>query len=125
MSSTQAPGLSYLDTHFDAVSFYYKEDAPLFVDLTLHIEAGTRVAVVGETGSGKDVIAPCSRPAQQVPRPIDSARSSILRIARAALVFASRATRISSFRTISWAPSLPSIVLAVFPVAGSRMEIPA
>jgi putative ABC transport system ATP-binding protein len=42
-----------LDIEFDNVSFYYKEDAPLFVDLGLHIDPGTRVAVVGETGSGK------------------------------------------------------------------------
>ncbi len=42
-----------LDIDFAGVSFYYKEDAPLFEDLSLHIEAGTRVAVVGETGSGK------------------------------------------------------------------------
>jgi len=42
-----------LDIEFDAVSFYYKEDAPLFADLDVKIAAGTRVAVVGETGSGK------------------------------------------------------------------------
>ncbi|MCP3997430.1 MAG: ABC transporter ATP-binding protein [bacterium] len=42
-----------LNIEFDNVSFFYKEDAPLFVDLSLTIEAGTRVAVVGETGSGK------------------------------------------------------------------------
>jgi putative ABC transport system ATP-binding protein len=46
-----APGA--LDIEFADVSFYYKEDAPLFQDLNVHIEAGTRVAVVGETGSGK------------------------------------------------------------------------
>lgn len=42
-----------LEIDFSTVSFYYKEDAPLFVDLNLHIDAGTRVAIVGETGSGK------------------------------------------------------------------------
>lgn len=42
-----------LDIEFDNVSFHYKEDAPLFVDLDLHVDSGTRVAVVGETGSGK------------------------------------------------------------------------
>jgi len=42
-----------LDIEFSDVSFYYKEDAPLFEGLSLRIEAGTRVAVVGETGSGK------------------------------------------------------------------------
>lgn len=42
-----------LDIEFDRVSFSYKEAAPLFVDLSLRIEPGSRVAVVGETGSGK------------------------------------------------------------------------
>ncbi|MDJ0663774.1 MAG: ABC transporter ATP-binding protein [Acidimicrobiia bacterium] len=42
-----------LDIDFDEVSFFYKEEAPLFVDLNVRIEAGSRIAVVGETGSGK------------------------------------------------------------------------
>ncbi len=42
-----------LNIEFDDVSFFYKEDAPLFEKLGLTIDAGTRVAVVGETGSGK------------------------------------------------------------------------
>lgn len=42
-----------LDIEFSDVTFHYKEDAPLFVDLNLRIEPGTRIAVVGETGSGK------------------------------------------------------------------------
>ena len=42
-----------LNIAFDDVSFYYKKDAPLFVGLDVEIAAGTRVAVVGETGSGK------------------------------------------------------------------------
>lgn len=42
-----------LDIEFNKVSFYYKEEAPLFVDLSLEIQPGTRVAIVGETGSGK------------------------------------------------------------------------
>jgi putative ABC transport system ATP-binding protein len=42
-----------LDIEFAGVSFLYKEDAPLFVDLDVHIDAGIRVAIVGETGSGK------------------------------------------------------------------------
>jgi putative ABC transport system ATP-binding protein len=42
-----------LDIEFSGVAFHYKEDAPLFEDLNLHIAPGTRVAVVGETGSGK------------------------------------------------------------------------
>jgi putative ABC transport system ATP-binding protein len=42
-----------LDIEFANVDFYYNPAAPLFKDLNVHIEAGTRVAVVGETGSGK------------------------------------------------------------------------
>ena len=42
-----------LDIEFSHVDFQYDADAPLFGDLNVHIEAGTRVAVVGETGSGK------------------------------------------------------------------------
>ncbi len=42
-----------LDIEFSHVDFHYAEDAPLFSDLNVHIEPGTRVAVVGETGSGK------------------------------------------------------------------------
>jgi len=42
-----------LDIEFADVSFYYKEAAPLFVDLNVKIDAGKRVAVVGATGSGK------------------------------------------------------------------------
>jgi putative ABC transport system ATP-binding protein len=42
-----------LDIEFDGVWFSYKEAAPLFVDLSLRIETGSRIAVVGETGSGK------------------------------------------------------------------------
>jgi ATP-binding cassette subfamily B protein len=42
-----------LDIEFDDVSFSYEENAPLFQNLALRIDAGTRVAVVGETGSGK------------------------------------------------------------------------
>lgn len=42
-----------LDIEFKDVSFYYKKDAPLFTHLHVSIEPGTRVAVVGATGSGK------------------------------------------------------------------------
>jgi ATP-binding cassette subfamily B protein len=42
-----------LDIAFTDVTFYYNKEAPLFVDLSLEIKPGTRVAVVGETGSGK------------------------------------------------------------------------
>ncbi len=42
-----------LNIEFTDVEFYYKEEAPLFVDLSLEIKPGTRIAIVGETGSGK------------------------------------------------------------------------
>ena len=42
-----------LDIEFSQVDFHYAVDAPLFADLNVHIAPGTRVAVVGETGSGK------------------------------------------------------------------------
>ncbi|MFT4262733.1 MAG: ABC transporter ATP-binding protein [Nocardioides sp.] len=42
---------------FDHVTFAYPGGAPVLHDLDLRIEPGTRVAVVGETGSGKSTIA--------------------------------------------------------------------
>jgi putative ABC transport system ATP-binding protein len=42
-----------LDIEFRKVTFAYNEESPLFVDLSVHLDAGTRVAIVGETGSGK------------------------------------------------------------------------
>jgi ATP-binding cassette, subfamily B, bacterial len=42
---------------FEGVTFGYEPDDPVLDDLTLHIEAGTSVAVVGATGSGKSTIA--------------------------------------------------------------------
>ena len=38
---------------FDHVSFSYKKDLEVLHDLNLEIEAGTSLAIVGETGSGK------------------------------------------------------------------------
>ena len=46
-----------LTVDFDAVSFAYPGGAPVLHDVDLHIPAGARVAVVGETGSGKTTIA--------------------------------------------------------------------
>ncbi|WGL53890.1 ABC transporter ATP-binding protein [Nocardioides sp. BP30] len=46
-----------LSVTFDEVSFAYPGGAPVLHDLTLRIEPGRRVAVVGETGSGKSTIA--------------------------------------------------------------------
>jgi ATP-binding cassette subfamily B protein len=42
---------------FDRVSFGYDPDQPVLDDLSLTIEAGTSVAIVGSTGSGKSTIA--------------------------------------------------------------------
>ena len=42
---------------FDQVTFAYPDSAPVLHDITLHIEPSTRVAVVGETGSGKTTLA--------------------------------------------------------------------
>ncbi len=43
------------DVTFDHVTFAYK-DVPIFDDLTLHIPAGSTLAVVGTTGSGKSTL---------------------------------------------------------------------
>ncbi len=42
---------------FDHVGFAYPGGAPVLHDVTLHIAPNTRVAVVGETGSGKTTLA--------------------------------------------------------------------
>ena len=44
------------DIVFDDVHFSYSDDAPLFEDLNLTFEGGTRSAIVGATGSGKTTI---------------------------------------------------------------------
>jgi len=46
-----------IDVQLRAVTFAYPGGAPVLHDVDLHIEAGTRVAVVGETGSGKSTVA--------------------------------------------------------------------
>lgn len=45
-----------LDVRLDAVSFAYKGDAGVLVDLDLHLLPGTRLGVVGRTGSGKSTL---------------------------------------------------------------------
>jgi ATP-binding cassette subfamily B protein len=42
---------------FDDVRFGYEPDLPVLDGFTLHIEAGTSIAIVGETGSGKTTVA--------------------------------------------------------------------
>ena len=46
-----------LDVEIDHVSFSYEPGDPVLSDVTLRIPAGTNVAVVGETGSGKTTLA--------------------------------------------------------------------
>jgi len=46
-----------LGIEFDHVGFSYPEGPPVLVDVDLAIDPGTRVAVVGETGSGKTTFA--------------------------------------------------------------------
>jgi putative ABC transport system ATP-binding protein len=47
-----------LDVTFDQVGFAYTDDtAEVLSDVSVHIDAGKRVAVVGETGSGKTTFA--------------------------------------------------------------------
>jgi ATP-binding cassette, subfamily B, bacterial len=41
------------DVRFDDVCFYYKPEEPIFMNLNLSVSAGTSVALVGPTGSGK------------------------------------------------------------------------
>ncbi|GAB3197155.1 ABC transporter ATP-binding protein [Nocardioides hungaricus] len=46
-----------VDVSFDDVTFAYPGGPPVLRDIRLDLAAGTRVAVVGETGSGKSTIA--------------------------------------------------------------------
>jgi ABC-type multidrug transport system fused ATPase/permease subunit len=46
-----------IDVSFDAVTFAYPGGPPVLCDVDLHIASGTRVAIVGETGSGKSTFA--------------------------------------------------------------------
>jgi ATP-binding cassette, subfamily B, bacterial len=46
-----------LPVHLDGVSFRYRSGPPVLRGVDLRIPAGTKVAIVGETGSGKSTIA--------------------------------------------------------------------
>jgi ATP-binding cassette subfamily B protein len=46
-----------IDVRFDHVSFAYPSGPPVLHDIDLAIDSGRRVAVVGETGSGKSTVA--------------------------------------------------------------------
>lgn len=46
-----------VDVTFDRVTFAYPGGPPVLVDVDEHLDAGTRVAIVGETGSGKSTFA--------------------------------------------------------------------
>lgn len=52
-----APQAGALDIAFEDVAFSYPTGPRVLDDINLHIPAGTRVAVVGETGSGKTTLA--------------------------------------------------------------------
>jgi len=55
-SGTQLPR-SPVSIEFDDVEFAYPGGPPVLLDVSLRIEPGSRVAVVGETGSGKTTLA--------------------------------------------------------------------
>lgn len=46
-----------IDVTFDHVSFAYPGGPPVLREVDLHIDSGTRAAIVGETGSGKSTFA--------------------------------------------------------------------
>lgn len=61
-----------IDVSFDDVTFAYPGGEPVLRDVSLHLDAGTRVAIVGETGSGKSTIA------KLLTRLMDPSRGAVL-----------------------------------------------
>ena len=61
-----------IDVRFDRVTFAYPAGPPVLRDIDLTIDAGTRVAIVGETGSGKSTFA------KLLTRLMDPAEGSVL-----------------------------------------------
>ncbi|HEY5381667.1 MAG TPA: ABC transporter ATP-binding protein [Acidobacteriaceae bacterium] len=53
--ATKAPPLRG-DIDFEDVSFCYNSETPILSDVNLHVKAGTTVAIVGPTGSGKTTL---------------------------------------------------------------------
>ena len=64
------PGALSID--FDRVTFAYPDSTPVLHAVSLHIEPNTRVAIVGETGSGKTTLA------KLLTRLMDPASGSVL-----------------------------------------------
>jgi subfamily B ATP-binding cassette protein MsbA len=44
------------DIDFEDVSFFYNSEQPILSDINMHVKAGTTVAIVGPTGSGKTTL---------------------------------------------------------------------
>ena len=44
------------DLNFEDVSFCYDSERPILSDINMHVKAGTTVAIVGPTGSGKTTV---------------------------------------------------------------------
>ncbi len=61
-----------IDVRFDGVEFAYPGGPPVLLDVTLDIDAGRRVAIVGETGSGKSTFA------KLLTRLMDPSRGTVL-----------------------------------------------
>ncbi|MDP2772595.1 MAG: ABC transporter ATP-binding protein, partial [Nocardioides sp.] len=61
-----------IDVRFDDVEFAYPGGPPVLRDVTLDIDAGRRVAIVGETGSGKSTFA------KLLTRLMDPSRGAVL-----------------------------------------------